>query len=368
MALLYGHLDPGRPGSGHPPIHLPTEHELSERDRVTLELGRLECLLTQLSVAVPADPAHPIPPDAAPLRAAWHPPADASFAAGWATAKLALRTALVPFNLSLLAALGCVGPEPELAYELGRALRDTANPPGARDAIAEAEVTKAVNTALSRPRVNKLQQWLFTLTPLLPADAGPIVGASLGRWSAFAWVVLHPKSESPGALRKGTIDAQARQLLPDLLEQGDVWLNLLIGTEPTSGLLTPESYVAAGEASLSRTARIIRRVLVHYWVALIVLAVALAFVLWLSATYLGGAGRVWTEIAAIAGALGVTAKGIGSSVGRLTEAAEKPIYQLEEVDAMAWAITMLPKVELTPTGVHALRRSGIQRSAPLGHV
>jgi hypothetical protein len=109
--------------------------------------------------------------------------------------------------------------------------------------------------------------------------------------------------------------------------------------------------------------------LFHYWFALLILALALAGVLFVSARYMGGASKVWTQIAAVAGALGVTAKGIGGGVSRLSEQAAKPIYRLEEIDAMAWAVTTLPTVEdLDHEGVRTLRRNGIQGAGPLGHI
>ena len=184
---------------------------------------------------------------------------------------------------------------------------------------------------------------MATLAPHLSDAPAVVVAASIGRWSDFGYTVFD--DNAPGAL-KGSNASAKEALAPTfthfLLDQGDVWRNLLVGAESTSGLLTPEAYVAAGEAALSRTARIVKRVILHYWVALVVLAVALAAILYLAARYMGGAAKVWTQIAAIAGALGVTAKGIGTSVAHLSEAAERPIYQKEELDAMAWAITTLP--------------------------
>ena len=158
------------------------------------------------------------------------------------------------------------------------------------------------------------------------------------------------------------------KIFRSLLVQGDVWLNILTGAESTSGLLTPEAYVAAGEAALSRTVRIVRRIILHYWVAFFVLAVAMVAVIFSAAHNLSGAGKVWTQIGAIAGTFGVSVKGIKVRVARLSGAAEKPIYQSETLDAMAWAVTTLPRVKLNHSGVRALRRSGIQRSRPLGPV
>jgi hypothetical protein len=256
--------------------------------------------------------------------------------------------------------LACAGRQVELAYQLGRSLRDTVNPP-----LKNSEdFAGAVKAQLQRQRTSKLQQWLTTLSPDLPADTGQLVGISLGRWSTFVSTIF---GDAPGALKNGSSSNEvAERTKTALLDQGDVWLNLLTGSESTDGLLTPEGYVAAGEAAPSRTVRIVRRVLLHYWVALVVLAFALAAILYISARYLGGAAKVWTQIAAIAGSLGVTAKGIGSNVSRLSEGAERPIYQAEELDAKVWALTSLPTVSLNLQGVHGLRQAGIQRSQPLG--
>jgi len=99
------------------------------------------------------------------------------------------------------------------------------------------------------------------------------------------------------------------------LQQGDVWLNLLVGTQILDGLLTPEAHVAAGEAALARSARIIRRVVRHYWVAIALLVLAAAGLTAWAGVYLTGAGKVWTQIATIGSVLGITAKGIGNRMG-----------------------------------------------------
>jgi hypothetical protein len=235
-----------------------------------------------------------------------------------------------------------------------------------------------------------LQGWLATLAPYLPANTAAIVSVSIGRWCDLVSTIFDPAT--PGNLRRlqvpsklnarsyrapSKLDARSYQapsqlevapeLIGSLLRQGDAWINLLVGTESTQVLLTPEGLVAAGEAALSRTARIVRRIVVHYWFALLILAAALAGALYVSATYLGGAARVWTQIAAVAGALGVTAKGIGSTMARLCADAEKPIFTLEENDAMAWAVTTIPaNLKVSIRGVHALRRNGIRPTGPMG--
>lgn len=144
---------------------------------------------------------------------------------------------------------------------------------------------------------------------------------------------------------------------------------MLVGAESSQGLLTPEGLVAAGEAALGRTARIVKRIAVHYWFVLLILAVALAAALYFASRDLSGAGKIWTQIAAVAGALGITARGISNTMTRLSEDAEKPIFGAEKIDAMAWAVTTIPdQLKLSMRGVKALRRSGIPPSGPMGRL
>ena len=281
MATLYGYLPPG---SSPPLRQLPTLHELAETERIDAELVRLESLLNQLS-ALMATKESPHSPDISNLKGAW--PLEEMAGAGarnLPVIKSTLEAELLTFNLELLESLACASRELELAYQLGRSLRDTANPPieGERTTAKKMDALKA---QLARQRVSKLQQWLATLTPHLPANAAAVVGSSLGKWSNFRITTLDP--DAPGQLvpKKNSEDDVAVQMFDALLDQGDIWLNLLTGTESTVGLLTPESYVAAGEAALSRTARIIKRMVFHYWFALMILAFALAGVLTISAVY-----------------------------------------------------------------------------------
>ena len=90
--------------------------------------------------------------------------------------------------------------------------------------------------------------------------------------------------------------------------------NFLIGAKSPDGLLTPESQVAAGEAALSRTARLIRRILAHYWFAVLLLVCSLAGIIVFAVRDLHGTTQFWTQVVAVAGAFGITAKGIAGSV------------------------------------------------------
>jgi hypothetical protein len=246
----------------------------------------------------------------------------------------------------------------------------------------------AVCSQLGRSRVAKLQEWLATLDSGLTKGTSAIVSASIGRWCDLVTTIYDP--DTPGRLRGSKLPLAptpqnmaasrvptryrsglevAGELYDSLLTQGDAWLNLLTGLESTDRLLTPEGYVAAGEAALGRSARILRRIAVHYWFALVLLAAALGWIIYFAVTDLSGASKVWTQIAAVASALGITAKGIGNRAAKLSKDAGTSVFSAEETDAMAWAITCIPAgLKLDRPGVKALRSSGITASGPLGRV
>jgi len=348
MAVLYGSI-PELPTLRT----LPTVNELPPPERRKLERDRLRNLLTAL-----------LPDFAGSSRLARVPVGEKD----GETRSLILQR----LNLDILEALTAERPAIQLAYELGRSLRDTANPPdGANPPDA---ATAGLAHQLARQRVSKLQEWLVTLAPEFPQPTAAVVAASLGRWSDLAAVTvganqrrqvrgwLHDLRRLPARWRRAPIAASMRAYL---LQQGDVWLMLLIGELATSGLLTPEGYVSAGEAALRRSAAIVRGVLRHYWPGLLAFAAALGGTLFLAARYLEGAGKVWTSIGAIVGTLGISMQTVASTSSRLAAEAERPVFAMAKEDAMAWAITTMPPLTLTFRGVRHLRRAGIPATASL---
>jgi len=379
-----------------------------------------------------------LPVDVSALSDAWTKGPGAGGGPGDPTTDLAqrqaaLQQAAMTLNRELLAGLARAGSPFELAYQVGRSLRDTVNPishhtaellaavasapgaapaggaagaapagapgaapaggaagaapagaagaapagapgaapagaPGATAASDAAAATLAdVTRQLSRSRVATMQEWLATLGAHFPPDAAAVVRVSLGRWSDLAGVALD--NQRRGGLSKPASRAEfAGRMAKALLPQGDVWRDLLVGDRTTEGLLTPEAYVAAGEATLSRTVRIVLRVLWHYWFAVLIIAAALGGILYLAVANLEGAAKVWTSIAAVAGALGVTGRGVATAVGRMATDAERPVFGMEKVDAMAWSITSLPDVRLDPEGVHILRQAGVTKPGRLGRI
>jgi hypothetical protein len=342
MAVLYGTIQ-------DPPAdrlaELPASRELQPADRRELELCRLRHLLQYLSFL----------PGLAASSLENEVPASAADAQP-------LTGTLENLNLRVLGALAAAPPEMQLAYELGRSLRDTANPP-LEYATGPEPPVPALSAQLARDRVAKLQEWLATLSPHFPDHAARVVATSLGRWSEFvAATVSMPKNRR----KQGGPPAFATTICEYLLPQGDSWLMLLTGARPASGLLSPEGYVAAGELALRRSAAIARRILRHYWAAMVIVAAALGGILYLAASNLSGAAKVWTSIGAIGGYLGISANAIRSRTSGLAAEAGKPVFAMAEEDAMAWAITTLPAANLSYRGVQQLRKAGIAPSSSLG--
>lgn len=340
IAVLYGTIQ----APAADVTELPTRHELQPDQRRVLELKRLGHLLEQLAIR-PGIQGSGLPTEV--------PASDAD--------ETALRGTLPALNLMILEALAVGPPEVELAYELGRSLRDTANPPPER----EAPHAPALARQLGRGRIAKLQEWLATLSAQFPQHTAAIVATSLGRWSEFAAVTVQTTKPR---VKKGQPVNVAKTMRDYLLPQGDLWLMLLTGARSTSGLLSPEGYVAAGELALHRSAAIVRQVIRRYAVELLVVAAALGGVIYLAVNNLGGAARAWTTIAAIGGSLGISARTITSAASRLTAEAERPVFTIAEEDAMAWAITTLPVVGLTSLATQRLRQRGIRPQESLGRI
>ena len=128
MAVLFGRL-PDHSGSS---LQLPSEHELSKAERQELETDRVHALeerlkqyLTPESVAMIESVEASTPPTRPELQTA---------------------------NFAILKALACSDRQLELAYQLGRSLRDTANPPVDKGPLNKEQAENAAKKKGSRRR------------------------------------------------------------------------------------------------------------------------------------------------------------------------------------------------------------------------
>jgi hypothetical protein len=331
MAVLFGRMDDPATGGED---HLPTVNELPADQRMDLELVRLRHLLSVLANL--REFAGSVAPE---LPALDHRAAD--FGEG-----------LERFNLSLLAATALAGPAVELAYQLGRSLRDTANPP--LEPSDANPLVSALARQLSRGRVARLQEWLAVLASQLPQQSADVVAISLGRWSEFAEVALRQSMTWTKTLRRPRwrsntdqdITRVAQDMADYLLAQGDVWKMLLVARD-TRRLVSAEALVAVTDAVLIRSRRMVASILKRYWAALFGVAAAAGGAVYLAVADLSGAAMVWAIIGTIVGAISISVRIVTSVLATIVAGAERPVFSLSQVEAMAWASTTLPQASFS---------------------
>jgi hypothetical protein len=336
MAVLFGSETTG----GAPPTPvLPSISQLPPLERRQLELRRLHLLLSSLSAR----------PECAQ--------SDLNFAAASMPADAPeFRDHIALLHRQVLAALSVTTGEVELAYELGHQLRDTTWLTARAYARAQEQAhpgakpeeiwAMLVARQLDRTRIEIMQARLSTLAADLPAHVATIVAASLGRWSVIAREALGSADEIPAKQPPANVVWKLRGRLP---AQGELWLTLLISANPTAGLRTSR--------------RIVNKVLRRNGEVLVIPAALLAVALYLIFTYTSGVATVLTAIAAIAGSLGFSARGIGALVGTLfIRDTNNPVFRQGEEDAMISDITSIPPLSLSLMRVRRLRRAGVDGS------
>lgn len=323
---------------------LPSEHELPVAARVKVELDRLAALLERLgSVAGVATAELVASVDA--IRSSWD--VGKSKAAD-------LDERLRSLNFAVIEILAGTGRTVSLAYAFGRSLRATV---ALSSSLGEKTTQERLKIEFEAGRIATLQVQLRVLAPLLGSDAASIVGTSLAWWAALTRAAFDPLVT--GRIRRGHGDVTAERLRDALLRQGDAWIGLLTGSQSTEDLMTPEGYVRAGEVAAARAARILWQTIRHYWPLALLVALGTAAVIYFAIHDLQETAKILTEIGAVVAGLGITSAGLASTAGRLAKTGMRPIYEIAENDAKAWAITMLPKVPLTRRAVANLRRLGI---------
>jgi hypothetical protein len=215
--------------------------------------------------------------------------------------------AIRDFHVKLLATLTAADFRLGKAYGLGRALADTTRlPPDWRSELATY-------------RVATLAGWIRELASALPPHAAHAVAQSLEAWSRWA---------------QSADSHDTRQLAA----QGRLWRSLLSGEKRAMDVLETSDYLRAGEGMLQRTAALSGRFLRHYWWLVLVALALLGIGVWLivgpgsgAAAGLGGA--------TIFASLGLSWKGIGSSLGTAGARIEQPLWQAELDQAVYERIT-----------------------------
>ena len=209
------------------------------------------------------------------------------------------------FHVAVLAALTAADFRLGKAYGLGRALADTTRSPS--DAGAE----------LARHRVATVAGWIRDLATAFPSHAAHPVAESLSVWSRYV-------EPDPGG-EKRQLDAPERR---QLAAQGRLWRNLLSGERRATQTLEVLDYVNAGEGMFRQSGAVALKYLKHYWW---VILVALALVFGGVALVVSSSGSAATGagVASLVASLGLTWKGIGTSLGTAGARLEQPLWDSE---------------------------------------
>jgi hypothetical protein len=209
------------------------------------------------------------------------------------------------------------------AYGLGRALADTCRKPTDQATLQE---------ELGRHRVANLLGWLEDLSSQLPAHSAHSVAKSLERW--VEWAAAVPESEP--------ID----HALHALRRQGDLWRALLSGEKHGTEMLEIDDYLDAGR-ELATQMRSVARALVGRFPLLTLLA-GLLLTGGIALLIIGSSSAIVAGAGSILAALGLTWKGLGSSLGQLAGKLEQPLWGAVLDTAITDAITLLPQAPQTP--------------------
>ncbi len=184
-------------------------------------------------------------------------------------------------------------------------------------------------------RVAELDGWLSDLPALLGHDPVTAVRGSLQAWSD--WI-----ADPFIGRRKLSWTRDGRSTEQALRRQGAVWHDLLSGERDPASLLTIESYVQAGDAAVRRVGLLARRVLAHFWYAVVLLLAVAGGLVYVSVAYAAGTAKIWGVFLAAAGGSGALVQGVRQSLSKMAQRAEAPLWQVERDDALQAGATRLP--------------------------
>ena len=243
------------------------------------------------------------------------------------------------------------------AYGLGRAMAETGLLPAA--AATGEETQQQFQSVLANDRLATIRDGLADLKTLLPDHAAYAVSRSLQSWEQWAH---GPRADGDWAAAQPAIQVQGR-----------IWRQLLTGEKAARDILKLSDYHAAG-------VRVAKRVLTRFWWVIALAAILIVGVIFVGSYlhHIPPSVRLVGEIAWLAGALGISLKGIGALLGTGLKGIEGWVWQLELDESVAAAATCLPDGvkpsrvrggaigELTPAAKPAIGhpQNGMRQEAP----
>jgi hypothetical protein len=313
MAELYDHDWRPKTDLPAPADDLPGIGAFSPSQQAEMRLDAIDACLAALHDTLAAAGQDPLP-STADVRALYRDPNSQAEPAKVSVNKL---------HFDIARTLAASDPNLGKAYGLGRALSDTVRSPTDQADLVE---------RFKHFRLETLRRWLNDLASDLPAHAAKGVLLSLSRWEGWAANVAVASGDEWAAAREN--------VRRTLRKQGELWRAALCGEKDPRDALTADDYADAASDVARRGLAIAARVLARYGVAIaLVVAVVVALAVFVVTN---PTSQLVTGLGAVAAALGITWKGVGSVSERLALALGKPLWGAGLDAAVGEGLTALP--------------------------
>jgi hypothetical protein len=338
LCLLYvAGAAPERPDYPEPPPRLPSPPRFPESQRSLIRLSQVKSSIDSLDRRFPAGAGGGSPFGAAGVQIDALMPGDGAVVFGGDP-----RVNICQAHLHLAEALSVSDPGLAKAYHLGCDLAYTCYAP--RDVASLKEQFK-------RKRVAQLGEALADLTSVLPEHAGRAVRLSCCEWQR--WVKGPQIEDSGGSSGDGGTPGRSRlgfgqqqfdwptdgeKILRALRRQGEIWRALLSGEKHGEEMLELQAYFATGARALKHVFKLLRGLLIPIVIALLFLAIGA----WLLVKDEGAAATA-AGLVTVAGAVGITWKGILGGLGAVVAKVQGPVWGAALDEEIATSITCLPE-------------------------
>lgn len=238
------------------------------------------------------------------------------------------RRTLLTVHRELRRALATEDVHVATGLDLGRMLADTV-------LLSNPKVPKTLVDEFDHFRLGNAYGWLDDLHGLLPDHASDAVSGSLRQWET--WV----KGNNGVVPISNEMATEGHETFSrSLHHQGEVWRRLLCGERLAIDLLSAADYKKAGDRVAKRFLGLIGTYIVSWWYVILIFAGAVAGIAYVVVEYApSGSSTTAALIATAAGSIGISWKTVASTLGRVTTAAEGPLWDAEVKEAIVIAAT-----------------------------
>jgi len=211
-------------------------------------------------------------------------------------------------------------------FDLGRMLADTV-------LLSHPGTPETILYEFNHYRLRNAHGWLNDLHSLLPDHASNAVIGSLKKWEQ--WV-----QRNEGVVPIDT-SSQAR-FIQTLHDQGEIWRQLLCGEKAAVDFLDAKSYKHAGDQVAKHFLTLLLYFIWGWKYAIAFFGAGIAGIGYEIMKHNHGHSIVAAVITTVTVTLGITWKTLASTLGRVIENAEKPLWKAEVHEAIVTATTLTP--------------------------